>query len=47
MLKEFHLEAKGGRLGALKDRLLRDRKGSVSGEDQCTSGQNDPFPGRR
>jgi phytoene dehydrogenase-like protein len=46
MIKQFHLEDKGGRLGALKDRLSRERKGRVSREDQYTSGQNDPFPGR-
>lgn len=46
MIKQFHLEDKGGRWGALKDRLVRERKGSASREDQYASGQNDPFPGR-
>jgi phytoene dehydrogenase-like protein len=46
MIKQFHLEDKGGRLGALKGRLSRERKGSVSRQDKYASGQNDPFPGR-
>jgi phytoene dehydrogenase-like protein len=46
MIKQFHLEDKGGRLGALRDRLSRERKGNASREDRYSSGQNDPFPGR-
>ena len=41
MLKEFGLEDKSGRFGAVKARLHRE-KGPV--EDPYTSGQNDPWP---
>lgn len=46
MLKQFRLEDKGGRLGILKDRLLRERKRAALVEDRYTSGPNDPFPGQ-
>ncbi len=46
MLKQFHLEDKGGRLGALKDRLLRERKRAALVADPYSSGPNDPFPGQ-
>ncbi|BBW99606.1 dehydrogenase [Mycolicibacterium moriokaense] len=46
MLKQFHLEDKGGRLGALKDRLLRERKRAALTADPYSSGPNDPFPGQ-
>jgi phytoene dehydrogenase-like protein len=41
MLKQFRLEDSGGRLGALREWLKRD-KGAVS--DPYSSGPNDPFP---
>ena len=41
MLKHFHLEDKGGRLGVLKDLVAQRRKADV---DPYSSGQNDPFP---
>ena len=41
MLKHFHLEDKGGRLGALKELVTQRRKVAV---DPYSSGQNDPFP---
>ena len=43
MLKHFHLEDKGGRLGVLKELLTPRRKSDV---DPYSSGQNDPFPGQ-
>lgn len=49
MLKQFHLEDKGGRLGILKDRLWRDRRRAAVADvtgDPYTSGPNDPFPGQ-
>ena len=47
MLKQFHLEDKGGRLGILKDRLWRDRRRAAAlTTDPYTSGPNDPFPGQ-
>lgn len=46
MLKQFRLEDKGGRLGILKDRLLRERKRAALVEDRYASGPNDPFPGQ-
>jgi len=42
MLKQFGLEDKGGRLGALKHRLTREK--AVAAADQYTSGQDDPWP---
>ncbi|BBZ35729.1 hypothetical protein MCNF_43340 [Mycolicibacterium confluentis] len=48
MLKQFHLEDKGGRLGILKDRLLRERRRQRAlSEDPYSSGQNDPFAGQQ
>ncbi|ORB30106.1 phytoene desaturase family protein [Mycolicibacterium parafortuitum] len=47
MLKQFHLEDKGGRLGAVKDRLLRERKRAALTDDPYSSGPNDPFPGQQ
>ncbi|WP_167104467.1 NAD(P)/FAD-dependent oxidoreductase [Mycobacterium sp. DL592] len=44
MLKQFRLEDKGGRLGALKDRLRRERRRASLVGDPYTSGPNDPFP---
>lgn len=41
MLKQFHLEDRGGRLGALREWFKRD-KPAVS--DPYSSGPNDPFP---
>jgi phytoene dehydrogenase-like protein len=41
MLKQFHLEDKGGRLGVLKELVTQRRKADV---DPYSSGQNDPFP---
>jgi phytoene dehydrogenase-like protein len=41
MLKQFRLEDSGGRLGALREWLKRD-KGAVA--DPYSSGPNDPFP---
>ena len=47
MLKQFHLEDRGGRLGILKDRLWRDRRRAAAlTTDPYTSGPNDPFPGQ-
>ena len=46
MLKQFRLEDKGGRLGALKDRFRRERRRASLTENPYTSGPNDPFPGR-
>lgn len=46
MLKQFQLEDKGGRLGVLKARLLRERKARASRDDQYSSGPNEPFPGQ-
>lgn len=46
MLKDFRLEDKGGRLGALKDRVLRERKRTTQGADAYSSGPNHPFPGQ-
>ena len=40
MLREFGIEDKGGRLGALKARLSREKAKA----NPYTSGQNDPFP---
>ncbi len=42
MIKHFRLEDTGGRLGALKSRLTRER---VAQGDPYASGQNDPLPG--
>ena len=39
-----YTEDKGRRLGALKDRLRRDRRRATLAQDPYTSGQNDPFP---
>ncbi len=44
MLKQFRLEDKGGRLGALADRLRRERRRAALVSDPYSSGQNDPFP---
>jgi phytoene dehydrogenase-like protein len=44
MLKHFHLQDKGGRLGALKQLLTGRNKIDA---DPSTSGQNDPFPAER
>lgn len=44
MLKQFRLEDKGGRLGALADRLRRERRRVALVSDPYSSGQNDPFP---
>ncbi|BBY81171.1 NAD(P)/FAD-dependent oxidoreductase [Mycolicibacterium pulveris] len=46
MLKQFRLEDKGGRLGALKDRLRRERRRAALVDDPYSSGPNDPFPGQ-
>jgi phytoene dehydrogenase-like protein len=46
MLRDFRLEDKGGKLGALKDRLLRERKRASLTQDQYSSGPNHPFPGQ-
>ncbi|QZT58603.1 phytoene desaturase family protein [Mycolicibacterium austroafricanum] len=46
MLKQFRLEDKGGRLGALKDRLIRERKRAALVTDPYSAGPNDPFPGQ-
>ncbi|WP_431232997.1 phytoene desaturase family protein [Mycolicibacterium psychrotolerans] len=45
MLKQFRLEDQGGRLGALKDRLRRERRHVALSENPYASGPNDPFPG--
>ena len=45
MLKDFQLEDQGGRLGALKTRLRRERRRAALTEDPYAGGQNDPFPG--
>lgn len=42
MLKQFGVEDGGGRLGVLRARLARER--TLKGEDQYSSGTNDPFP---
>jgi len=42
MIKQFRMEDRGGRLGALKLRLTREK---VAKGNPYTSGQNDPFPG--
>jgi phytoene dehydrogenase-like protein len=48
MLRQFHLEDKGGRLGILKDRVLRERgRATALAADPYSSGPNDPFPGRQ
>jgi phytoene dehydrogenase-like protein len=44
MLKQFRIEDKGGRLGALADRLRRERRRVALVSDPYSSGQNDPFP---
>lgn len=44
MLKQFRLEHTGGRVGALRARLRRDRNAAA---DPYSSGPNDPFPGAR
>lgn len=44
MLKQFRLEDKGGRLGALTDRLRRERRRAALIADPYSSGPNDPFP---
>ncbi|MUL65813.1 dehydrogenase [Mycobacterium sp. CBMA 234] len=43
MLKDFRLEEHGGRIGALRARLKRDK---AAANDVYSSGPNDPFPGR-
>jgi hypothetical protein len=45
MLKHFRMEDQGGRLGALKDRLRRERRRAAPAENPYASGPNDPFPG--
>lgn len=45
MLKDFRLEDQGGRLGALKERLRRERRRGALAENPYASGPNDPFPG--
>jgi phytoene dehydrogenase-like protein len=46
MLKQFRLEDTGGRLGALKERLRRERRRTAVTGDPYSSGPNDPFPGQ-
>jgi phytoene dehydrogenase-like protein len=41
MLKQFHLEDSGGRLGVLRELLKRNK---VAAGDPYSSGPNDPFP---
>ncbi len=45
MIQQFRAEDKGGRIGALKDRLLRDRSKTAAVQDPYSSGPNEPFPG--
>lgn len=49
MLKQFEVEDKGGRAGRLRQKLRRDKAARVRdlSKEDYTSGQNDPFPGRR
>lgn len=44
MLKDLRIQENGGRLGALKARLKREK---TAGQNPYSSGTNDPFPGVR
>jgi hypothetical protein len=49
MLKHFHLEDKGGRLGVIKELMTQRKKAREKAlkkaeVDPYSSGQNDPFP---
>ena len=46
MLKQFRLEDKGGRLGALKDRLRRDRRRACTGRGPLLERTQRPVPRR-